>query len=182
MTIEEISIEIVKRANKDFTDRYLLERAESYFRSACFSLLGGSHSEIDEHDYQCFVESMRLELGVNCFLPDDFGNEKNDILRLVDALYTEHENNRYAGAKVVRNPSEFGNIINNPLTKYSDISYVCLKAGVIYVYPFIDCCEVLYVRKPEGDDMVFRGDVEKNGVSLRFIYCAIDMASEQVKS
>ena len=46
MKMSDIAVKIVKRANKDFNHLYLLEMAEEFFRSSCFSLLGGLHPEI----------------------------------------------------------------------------------------------------------------------------------------
>jgi len=177
MTIDEIAVEIVKRADEDFSsNEYYLSRARSHFVSAVAYTLLNSETNFSEQEYHSVINVIKLELGVNCVLASEVLGAVRDgqvrPLRLLGGYSLSGGNKKMMIATDV---NAFNSLINHHLFPYSDTSYVTMIGRQIVVYPFHENCFLKYIRWIKDDDVVFIGELYNN-FSLRFITACKDMA------
>lgn len=183
MTLSKVNEEIVKRADETFNVNEYLERAEAHFRSALSHLLV-NNVDFTEQDYPAMIRREELRLGVNCAYPD--GNIDNvalqhKLLRPIGAYFFSPNSVGYKSVRMIINTSEFNHIINNPLSRISEIVNIHFIGEKVIVYPFFEKCFLKYIRKFQRNDVVFGKDLEES-FSLKLIHTAIDLAVVGLKN
>lgn len=181
-TLSDIKAEIVKRADENFSNATYLARAETLFKSNIISIVMNDQLQFVKEDYSGLIETTRLESGVNCVYP----NQENifdplPILKLTGAFYySGNLTGSYKTVQICQNIDLFNTMINNPLTRYAEVSFLCLSGKKLMVYPYFNNCYIEYITS--ATDVIFTKYPDLiECFSYRFIEYAINLASDQFK-
>ena len=176
MTMQEICYEIILRADEDLTIEYYKNRAESHFKSALCLLLSNEETGFLTSDYPTLVQTVKLVLGENCFMPNDIQSHCDlSILRIIGAYHFSDSSNHCRGVKLTFSLVEFNDILNNKMTKTDVYSYLCYVGDKLLIFPFYEDCYISYIRSLTNNDPIFREQLDKH-FSLRFLNACIDTA------
>ena len=161
MTLKEITTEIILRADEDLQIAYYHRRAESHFKSSLSMILSSQETGFIPTDYHSLIRTIKLELGENCFKPNDMREiVRLPILRIIGAYHYSESQTHCRGVKVVLDDTSFNDIINNPMTKTDVYSYIYYTGVKLFVYPFYEDCFMTYIRSFTDNDHIFSGDFD----------------------
>lgn len=181
-TLSDIKAEIVKRSDEDFSNATYLARAESLFKSNLISIILNDQLQFVKEDYSGLIETVKLVSGTNCVYPNQ-NNVSNPlpILKLTGAFhYSGNLTGAYKHIQICQNLELFNVMINNPLTRYSETSFVCLSGKKLMIYPYFDNCYIEYIVS--ATDEIFKKYPDLSECfSYRFLEYAINLASEQFR-